>query len=394
MKNTVLTHEEARQRLVTPTDMVSCSVAFIDCKLPGSHLKQNYSFIGPGVTQSSEQVINIPLPHGFNIGAAAMPKGVTNNLHLHFTAEVFLIHEGSWRFRWGANGENEATFSAPAILSIPTWIFRGFTNASPTDTNGWVFTVLGGDNTGGIIWHPSVMQAAKEYGLYLSRDNMLIDTEKGDAVPDESALMPEISQADIDALTHYTPQQMAEFAVTGEQREWSTQGLLDAAIPGHGAEIAPVIGFGISQDRSSRAKIIRPHGFSVEWLKLPAGGKIGRHRCEQVQVIMVFKGTLEVTFNQRGEEVVITAPERSVISIPENCWRQYRALDGLCEVTLTTRGDERKTLYWDEEIVAAAEQQGWVVDPDGYLAAAELLPLTARRVYPRVQRAYQNRLGE
>lgn len=75
MKNTVLTHEEARQRLVTPADMVSCSVAFIDCKLPGSHLKQNYSFIGPGVTQSSEQVINIPLPHGFNIGAAAMPKG-------------------------------------------------------------------------------------------------------------------------------------------------------------------------------------------------------------------------------------------------------------------------------------------------------------------------------
>ena len=54
--------------------------------LPGSHLKQNYSLIGPGVTQSSEQIVNIHEPHGFNIGAAAMPKGVTNNLHLHFTA--------------------------------------------------------------------------------------------------------------------------------------------------------------------------------------------------------------------------------------------------------------------------------------------------------------------
>lgn len=393
MKNTTLTYQQARQRLVTPEDMVSCSVAFIDCKLPGSHLKQNYSFIGPGVTQSSEQVINIPLPHGFNIGAAAMPKGVTNNLHLHFTAEVFLIHEGSWRFRWGPNGENEATFSAPTILSIPTWIFRGFTNVSATDTDGWVFTVLGGDNTGGIIWHPSVMQAAKEYGLYLSRENMLIDTEKGDAIPEAAALMPELEQAYINSLTHYSPQQMSEFAVTGEQRVWSAQGLLDAILPGHGTQIAPVIGFGISQDRNSQPKLIRPHGFSVEWLKLAADGKMGRHRCEQVQVIMVFKGTLEVTFNQEGEEVVLVAPERSVISIPENSWRQYRALDGQCEVTLTTRGDERKTVYWDEKIIAAAEQQGWALDPDGYIAAAEVLPLTASKVARIKYNAYQKRVN-
>lgn len=128
MKTIHLTQSQARTRLIAPEDMVSCNLAFIDCKLPGSHLKQNYSFIGPGVTQSSEQVVNIPEPHGFNIGAAAMPKGVTNNLHLHFTAEVFLIHEGTWRFRWGANGEHEAEFSAPTILSIPT----GSSAVSPT----------------------------------------------------------------------------------------------------------------------------------------------------------------------------------------------------------------------------------------------------------------------
>ena len=61
--------------------------------------------------------------------------------------------KGHGVFRWGANGEHEADFSAPTILSIPTWIFRGFTNVSKEDTCGMVFTVLGGDNTGGIIWH-------------------------------------------------------------------------------------------------------------------------------------------------------------------------------------------------------------------------------------------------
>ncbi|QKJ88595.1 hypothetical protein PMPD1_3681 [Paramixta manurensis] len=383
MTDNILTQQEARRRLVTPDDMVSCSVAFIDCRLPGSDLKQNYSFIGPGVTQSSSQVVNIPQPHGFNIGAAAMPKGVTNNLHLHFTAEVFLIHEGSWRFRWGAQGEHEAEFSAPAILTIPTWIFRGFTNVSAQETDGWVFTVLGGDNTGGIIWHPSVLEASAEYGMYLSRDNMLIDTHNGDAIPQEADLMPPLSAEYIAELKEYSPQQMAEFAVTGEQRAWSSRALLDAVLPGHGAQLAPVIGYGISQDRDMHPRIVRPHGFSVEWLKIPADGQVGAHCCEQVQVLMVFSGTLEITFNRAGEEVTITAPPRSVVSIPENSWRRYRALDEACEVTVTTRGDGRKRVVWDKAIVDAVQQQGWCLDPDGYIAPYEILPPSARRLINR-----------
>jgi len=243
MKTIHLTQSQARTRLIAPDDMVSCNLAFIDCKLPGSHLKQNYSFIGPGVTQSSEQIVNIPEPHGFNIGAAAMPKGVTNNLHLHFTAEVFLIHEGTWRFRWGANGEHEAEFSAPAILTIPTWIFRGFTNVSPEETSGMVYTVLGGNNTGGIIWHPSILKAASEYGLYLSKDNMLIDVNAGDTLPDQADLLAPLPPEEIAALRDYSVEEMRQRAVTGEARRWSSTGLLDSILPGHGGEIAPAARF-------------------------------------------------------------------------------------------------------------------------------------------------------
>lgn len=75
MKTIHLTQSQARTRLIAPDDMVSCNLAFIDCKLPGSHLKQNYSFIGPGVTQSSEQVVNIPEPHGFNTARRLCQKG-------------------------------------------------------------------------------------------------------------------------------------------------------------------------------------------------------------------------------------------------------------------------------------------------------------------------------
>ncbi|WP_435945722.1 cupin [Dryocola sp. BD586] len=384
MQYVTLTQEEALRRLVRPEDRVSCSVAFIDCKLPGSHLKQNYSFIGPGVTQSASQVVNIPEPHGFNIGAAAMPKGVTNNLHLHFTAEVFLIHEGSWRFRWGANGEHEAEFSAPAILSIPTWIFRGFTNVSPQDTSGMVFTVLGGDNTGGIIWHPSILQAAREYGLYLSRDNMLIDVGADGEAPDEADLLQPLAAEHIAALRDYSVEDMSRRAVTGEQRQWSRNALLDAVLPGHGGELAPVIGYGISQDRDSAPPIVNPHGFSVEWLRIQDGHNVGLHCCPDVQVLMVFKGALEVTWNRAGEEVSVVAEEGSVISVPGGSWRRYRAVNGVMEATLTTRGDRRKQLFWDEEIIAQALEQDRCLDPDGYVAIASILPATARRAGERI----------
>ena len=82
------------RRTLRRTDYVSCNTAFIDCRMPGSTLKENYSIIGSGVTQNPDQVINLEEPHGFNIGAAAMPNGVNNNLHLHFTAEVFLNFRG------------------------------------------------------------------------------------------------------------------------------------------------------------------------------------------------------------------------------------------------------------------------------------------------------------
>lgn len=379
MKAQHITPAQAKSRVITPDEMVSCNLAFIDCKLPGSHLKQNYSFIGPGVTQSSAQVVNIPEPHGFNIGAAAMPKGVTNNLHLHFTAEVFLIHEGTWRFRWGANGENEAEFSAPAILSIPTWIFRGFTNVSPQETCGMVYTVLGGNNTGGIIWHPSILAAASEYGLYLSKDNMLIDVNAGDTLPDASQLLTPLRPEEIAALRHYSVEEMRQRAVTGDDRRWSEDGLLDSVLPGHGGEIAPVIGFGMSQDRHSAPAIVNPHGFSVEWLRLAAEHVVGRHLCPDVQVIMVFKGSLKVTWNQAGEEVSVIAPERSVISVPANSWRQYCAIGGDVECILTTQGDQRKRIYWDDEILAQAKSYNRCLDPDGYVAAVDLLPVTARK---------------
>jgi hypothetical protein len=99
---------------------------------------------------------------------------------------------------------------------------------------------------------------------------------------------------------------------------------------------------------------------------------------------MVFKGTLTVTFNRDGEEVTVTAPERSVVSVPAGSWRRYQAQDGECEVVVTTVGDGRKQIEWDKAIVDAANARGWGIDPDGYLVRQALLPLVAQRAGRRL----------
>ena len=110
------------------------------------------------MTQSRDQVVNLTEAHGFSLGVAAMPPGTINNLHIHFTAEVFMIQRGRWTFRWGAEGENTIEGGPGDVVSVPTWIFRGFSNTG--DEDGWIFTALGGDDTGGIIWHPSILENA------------------------------------------------------------------------------------------------------------------------------------------------------------------------------------------------------------------------------------------
>ena len=106
----IVTRAEAERRHLKRNDYVACVDAFIDCRLPGSMPKENYSMIGPGVTQNASQVINLQEPHGFNVGAAGMYPGVTNNLHLHFTSETFIVPTGAYNLRWGVRGDEAQLF--------------------------------------------------------------------------------------------------------------------------------------------------------------------------------------------------------------------------------------------------------------------------------------------
>jgi quercetin dioxygenase-like cupin family protein len=361
----------AASRHIRRSDLVSCEVAFIDCRLPGSTPKGNYSIIGPGVTQSPDQVVNLAEPHGFAIGVAEMPNGITNNLHMHFTAEVFLIYRGEWLFRWGGDGtEGEIVGRAGDVVSIPTWIFRGFTNIGPDD--GWIFTVLGRDESGGVLWHPSILRAAAEHGMYLSRDNMLIDTEAGMAKPAPEELIEPLPDSFIAGLQRYSVADLAARTTTADERQWRRDALLDAALPGHASALAPVIGPGMSQARTARAKVNNPHGFSVEWLRIEAGNRVGPYSVGPKQVFILEQGDVEIELED-GSSARLGPWD--IFSAPKGVARSLQARgEAPAILNVVTAGDGRAVPVWPADIVAQAFAAGVGVDPDFYLAPAAVIP--------------------
>src|ERR1700709_2833626 len=97
-QDVIVTADELAHRTILRKDLRADKAAFLDTKIPGSEAKINYPLIGPGVPENAEQVVPDTEPQGFNLGGAFMPAGVVNNLHLHFTTEVFLCFAGEWQF--------------------------------------------------------------------------------------------------------------------------------------------------------------------------------------------------------------------------------------------------------------------------------------------------------
>ena len=201
-------------RVVRYGDLRPCYNAFIDTRTPGSEAKENFTIIGPGVSENPEQYVHIAEPHGFNIGGARQPPGCVNSQHSHDTAESFVAHTGVWRFDLGEFGDDAQVMLYPGdVISIPTRTFRGFTNISQGTEPGFLFGLLGQDDPGRVTWAPDVFEMAREYGLVLLEDGSLIDTAKGQSIPADKRAMPPTSTEQVAALVRYTQSQAEALVV-------------------------------------------------------------------------------------------------------------------------------------------------------------------------------------
>lgn len=375
----MLTEEQIKERLIPFTSLRYTTEAFVDYCIPECAPKYNYALIGPGVSQNPKQPVSLREKHGFQVGGISMPHGKTNPPHMHFTAEVFICFKGNWQMQWGFNPDpNAADIGEGDVLTVPTWIYRGFTNIGVDD--GFMFTGLGRDSTGGILWGPSTLEAARNQGVHLTEDYEIIDERAGQRWDEGMKRLQPMTPQEISALRVWTPAQMAKRIVRFASLEWSTDALLDSALPHCGGQIAPVLGLGMSQDKHHQAPVTNSHGFSIEWLKLPPGGGVSRHRLKEKQVLIVYRGSLEIAIKKELEDTSDLKSDVVKImaqgapngwdsyAMPADCWRSLRnAGDDEAVVLLMTAGDCRKHITWADDVMQASGELGKALDADGYV---------------------------
>ena len=286
--------DDLKPFILRRSDIVPCKTAFIDARTPGSDQKENYCLIGAGVAENPEQVVHINTPHGFDVGAARQPKGCKNSHHSHDTDEVFVVHQGQWKFTWGEDGsDGETVLNSGDTISIPTQLFRGFENVG--DDNGFLLSVLGHlpDGTPGhVTWAPYVFEEAKQYGLVLLQDGRLIDTHAGQPIPDDQPLYVPISGEELVAFSRLTLEDMSENVCRNAEFVTENTGGLSND---HGAQEFSVIGDQTDSECMPAGKISRPHNFQLRRLILDPGASIPKHKRQEHEVIFVHRGSLEVT---------------------------------------------------------------------------------------------------
>ena len=373
--------EELRERFIPFSGLRYSTEAFIDYRIPGCAPKKNYALIGPGVSQNPNQPVSLREKHGFQVGGVAMPPGKTNPPHMHFTAEVFMCTKGDWDLQWGFNPDPIRARIGPGdIASVPTWIYRGFQNMGQDE--GFMFTALGRDDTGGILWGPQTLEAAQAQGVHLTEDYQIIDEQAGQTwdASTMTRLQP-MTPLEIELLQRWSPEQMIRRVVRHADLDWQADSLLDAALPGCGTQMAPVIGLGMSESRRHCTPISNSHGFSIEWMRIPVGGSVSAHALAEKQVLSVYQGSVAIHVtndNQVPVEHGWTAPVCIAnghpdgwdsFAMPAQVWRSYRNVGDLDAVMLVmTPGDGRKRINWAPNVAAAAAKDGYTTDANGYVA--------------------------
>lgn len=313
-----ITQQVRSSRIVRYAELRPCHDAFIDTRSPGSDKKENFTIIGPGVSENPNQFVHIAEPHGFNIGGARQPANCVNSQHSHDTAEVFYIHKGTWAFRTGERGEDAEVILKPGdLISIPTSVFRGFENIG--EDIGFLWGILGGDDPGRVLWAPYVFDMAKDYGLVLMENGNLIDTGKGETIPEGQNPMPVTSKEQIDALSNFSNEQLRNCCIASDEdvSSFSRGGLIKRQLIG------------------LDAKLGWSHGFQVTHMQLMPDAS-----ADQIS----YPGS-EVLFVQSGELTVKLIDETwrlfpgDTATIPKGASRQFLNTSDKAVEFLRVRGD-------------------------------------------------------
>ncbi len=329
--------ETMRARLVRYADLQACRTAFIDTRTPGSTEKENFTIIGPGVSESPDQHVHIREKHGFNIGGARQPFGCVNSQHSHDTAEVFVVHSGHWRLHFGPNKEDGSLDIAPGdVASVPVHMFRGFSKLDPG--KGFLWMPLGQDDPGKVTWAPAVFKAAEDHGLKLAKGGKLIDTTSGQYELKELELETPPTEQSLADLKTPSLDRLEGCRIRASEIKANP----DSPLAGEGVEEAGVIVPQTTADGFPPGPIQGwwPHDFNLRQLTLETGAYIPLHARQEVEVLFIQQGTIEISWRNDEREESLFLGAGDTLSVPIGVQHSFRNTASVPAVLFVVRGTE------------------------------------------------------
>ncbi len=143
----------------------------LDTYIPGNE-RELVPVIGPGVLEDPSLRPAIVATDGFNVTYVRCKPGNGNALHDHETVEVFIPLTGKWKICWGEHGEEEAILEPYDVISIPPGVHRNFRNVG--DQDAMMVAIIGGNDSGKVIWAPEVLDEAKRHGVSLDEHGFIV----------------------------------------------------------------------------------------------------------------------------------------------------------------------------------------------------------------------------
>ena len=174
--------EYMERRVARFGDMKGASLAFMDQRIPG-HEREIVNLIGfetmaANIIENKDDPTTQPLipdpAHGFTLQVVHAEDGGGSALHSHETEEVFMPMVGPWSIFWmEGEQEREIILNPFDVVSVPTEIYRGFRYVG--EGRGSLLALIGGPDAGNITWHPKVIEKARETGIAIDDEGVLIE---------------------------------------------------------------------------------------------------------------------------------------------------------------------------------------------------------------------------
>lgn len=334
--NSMTDLQDLQSRLVRYRDLRPCTTAFIDTKSPGSDKKENFTLIGPGVAENPAQYVHITEKHGFNIGGARQPPKCKNSMHSHETAEVFMIHAGTWRFVWGEHGDAGSIVLKPGdVISLPVQMFRGFENIG--DDNGFMFAILGDDDPGRVLWAEHVLKRAQGYGLILLESGRLIDTTAGEQVPDGEVIERAPTPEELARIVVPSVEEMTRCVLTREAMAANRS--ITGGLNGNGVKEYPIIGLPHASDGVDSSPMAWPHGFTLRTVEIAPGAETVLHSRNCPEVWILHQGELAMC-QAEDRAPVISIARGDTFTVPIGMPRSWRNPGKEAAVAWVVRGND------------------------------------------------------